>query len=130
MIGDSLHSYNPNSTRFYLISSFGVKKGGYVDTQKNNKEEEVTSLTASEVCYIFLRDYNSRESNCFMRCILSEKINIQSLSPSYHINVGWRSNERTYVNLGKKIMVDDNGYIFGIHREQILNGRGYIGEIW
>ena len=53
MIGDSLHNYDPNSTRFHLITGFGVKKGGYVDTQKNNKDEEINSLMASEVCYIF-----------------------------------------------------------------------------
>lgn len=124
MIGDSLHNYNPESTRFYFISSFGVKKGGYVDTQKNNKDEEVTSLIASEVCYLFLRDYISRESNCFMRCILSEKINIQSLNPSYHITTGWRNRERDYINLGKKIVVDPKGHIFAIHREKIQNGKG------
>ena len=27
------------------------------DTQKNNREEDVRSLVASEVCYIILRNY-------------------------------------------------------------------------
>ena len=74
---------------------------------------------------MFLRNYFSKERNCLMRCILSEKINIQSLNPNYHINIGWRNSERTYVNLGKKIMVDDNGNIFGIHREKYcVYGKG------
>ena len=80
MIGDSLNNYDPSSTRFFLIGGFGVKRGGYVDTQKNNREEEINSLMASEVCYLFLRDYYSRERNSLMRCILSEQINIQSLN--------------------------------------------------
>ena len=74
MIGDSLNNYDPNSTRFFLIGGFGVKRGGYVDTQKNNREEEINSLMASEVCYLFLRDYYSRERNSLMRCILSDQI--------------------------------------------------------
>ena len=102
MVSDSLNNYDPNSTIFFLISGFGVKKGGYVDTQKNNRDEEVNSLMASEVCYMFLRNYFSKERNCLMRCILSEKINIQSLNPNYHINIGWRNSERNNLNLRKE----------------------------
>ena len=124
MINDSLNNYNPNSDRFYLISGFGVKKGGYVDTQKNNREEDVRSLMASEVCYILLRNYFNRRDNKIMRCILSEKMNIQSDDPNYYINIGWKSSEREYLELGDKISIDKNGYVFGIHKEKIKEGKG------
>lgn len=130
IVNDSLNGYDyvNKPDEFFIISGFGVKKGGYTDTRKNNKNEEQTSLVASEVCYLFLKNSNENE-NKMMRCFSSEQINIHNSNNK--IDISFADDDRsTPINLGKKIMIDKKGYIFGIQREKIKNDGKFTGLYW
>ena len=111
LINDSLYGYDPTGD-FNIISSFGVKQGGYIETRKNNSNKEENSVVASEVCYLFLK--NVYDEHKMVRCFVGDKINIHDDSNKLAIE----SSGSRKIEMGKKIMIDKKGYIFGIHKEK------------
>ena len=80
-----------------------------------------------------LKNNNDNLDNKMMRCILSEQIKIQESLSTNYIPLEWNNGEtirREYINLDKKIMIDGEGFIFGIHKEKIKDGNGLMwGDI-
>ena len=119
LINDSLYGYDPTETGdFNIISSFGVKQGGYIETRKNNSNKEENSVVASEVCYLFLK--NVYDKHKMVRCFAGDKINIHDDSNKLEIE----SSDSIKIEMGKKIMIDKKGYIFGIHKEKFGKENG------
>ena len=78
----------------------GVKMGGF----KVKAESGSSSLSASEVCYLFLRNNSDFRRNRITSCLSSEKINIQGVNDNDYIQVQWKNDDlRKYINLSKKM---------------------------
>jgi hypothetical protein len=127
MISDSLNNYEPDNSNIYNIAGIGLKRGGFLDTFES-VDEKITSMEVSEMCYLFLKNNNSNAENKIMTSFFSKKINIQDDDNSlkYH-NLTWDNSNlvnRKYINLGKKMMIDQDKNIFSIHNEKINKGKG------
>ncbi len=124
IVVDNLKDYDPKIPNVFFITSIGVKTGGYKDTFNNKSNEEEISSEGSETCYLFLRHNKRRTENKMVKLYPSYMINIQGEDNNIRKEVKFMNDKRQYLDLHKKMFIEKDNKIIGIHREQIHNGKG------
>ena len=128
-INDSFNNYDVGigPDQVFNITGIGVKMGGY----RVKSEQGRSSLAGSEVCYLFLKNNTDLKRNRMIKCLSSEKINIQGTKDEDYLQLEWKDdNLREYLNLGKKINVTQNNTLISIHKEKMKDTGGILwGDI-